>query len=228
MARAASPKGTCRYCGKEITRRGAVRHLEACPERRAVVEAAAQGKGGAETLYHLRVRDAWSGEYWLDLEVRGASTLAALDSYLRRIWLECCGHMSRFSIGGWGGREIGKSRKINAAFEGGAELTHIYDFGTESVTRIQPVGTRRGTPTTRSHPIALMARNSMPEAGCAECERPAAWLCRECMYEEDATPTLCDDHARTHPHDEYGDPVPLVNSPRVGMCGYEGPAEPPY
>ena len=29
-------------------------------------------------------------------------------------------------------------------------------------------------------------------------------------------------------HDEYGDPMPLVNSPRTGMCAYDGPAEPPY
>ena len=26
----------------------------------------------------------------------------------------------------------------------------------------------------------------------------------------------------------YGDPISLVNSPRLGMCGYDGPAEPPY
>ena len=27
-----------------------------------------------------------------------------------------------------------------------------------------------------------------------------------------------------HPHDQYGEPIPLVNSPRLGMCGYDGPA----
>jgi hypothetical protein len=31
-----------------------------------------------------------------------------------------------------------------------------------------------------------------------------------------------------HPHESYGEPTLLVNSPRVGLCGYEGPAEPPY
>jgi hypothetical protein len=50
----------------------------------------------------------------------------------------------------------------------------------------------------------------------------------ECVYEMDEQGTLCDEHARNHPHDNYGEPMPLVNSPRVGMCGYDGPAEPPY
>ena len=54
------------------------------------------------------------------------------------------------------------------------------------------------------------------------------WLCFECMYELDEPGTLCDRHAEEHPHQDYGEPVPLVNSPRVGMCGYSGPAEPPY
>lgn len=48
------------------------------------------------------------------------------------------------------------------------------------------------------------------------------------VYEHELSGFLCDHHAQDHPHDNYGDPMPLVNSPRVGMCGYEGPAEPPY
>lgn len=50
----------------------------------------------------------------------------------------------------------------------------------------------------------------------------------ECVIEEEAQGTLCDAHTRTHPHDDYGEPMPLVNSPRVGMCGDVNPAEPPY
>jgi hypothetical protein len=50
------------------------------------------------------------------------------------------------------------------------------------------------------------------------------------LYEADENGVwfLCDEHVKNHPHDEYGDPLPLVNSPRLGMCGYDGPAEPPY
>ncbi|MFO1372835.1 MAG: hypothetical protein U1F42_10755 [Candidatus Competibacteraceae bacterium] len=203
------------------------KHLSACPQRRAMIEQAESGKGKSETLYHLRVQAAYQSEFWLDLEMRSSAKLKDLDSYLRAIWLECCGHLSQFSIGGWGGEEISQDRKAKAVFNPGVQLTHIYDFGTSSETLVNVVGMREGKPTT-AHPIALMARNLMPEAKCIECDKPAAWLCTECLIEDEVWGTLCDEHARTHPHDNYGEPIPLVNSPRLGMCGYDGPAEPPY
>ena len=118
-------------------------------------------------------------------------------------------------------------RKVDEVFESGIELTHLYDFGTSSETLIKAIEVREGKPTT-SHPIVLMARNKMPELKCEECEETAAWLCNECIYEEDRAGTLCDRHAKKHPHENYGELLAIVNSPRVGMCGYEGPAEPPY
>jgi len=107
------------------------------------------------------------------------------------------------------------------------ELVHLYDFGTTSETRIRVMDVRKGAPTTE-HPLALMARNEMPDIPCMACERQAAWLCVECQRETDDSGQLCDEHVETHPHDAYGEPLPLVNSPRTGMCGYTGPAEPPY
>jgi hypothetical protein len=106
-------------------------------------------------------------------------------------------------------------------------LRHLYDFGTTSETDIKVVDFREGKATTQ-HPIALLARNQMPEAVCQECGQPAAWLCMECIYEQSKPGFLCADHVEDHPHDNYGEPLPLVNSPRLGMCGYDGPAEPPY
>jgi hypothetical protein len=106
-------------------------------------------------------------------------------------------------------------------------LVHIYDFGTSSETIVRVVGVRTGQPLT-AKPIFLMARNNPPEAACIECGQPAAWLCMECVIEDDVWGVLCEQHAETHPHDNYGEPSPLVNSPRLGMCGYDGPADPPY
>jgi len=202
-------------------------HLLTCPQRQRLITEAERTKRGSETLYHLRVQDAHRSEFWLDLEMRGSATLKDLDHYLRAIWLECCGHMSQFSIGGWGAPEIPKKRCVDEVFKPRLTLTHIYDFGTSSETLIKVVGMRAGKPTT-PHPIALMARNLQPEAQCIECKKPAAWLCIECVVEDEVWGTLCAKHAKTHPHEGYGEPVPLVNSPRLGMCGYEGPAEPPY
>jgi hypothetical protein len=227
MPRRPENPGTCAYCGETITKRGVAKHLEKCAKRQEALLAAKTASRREVTLWHLRVQDAYAKDFWLNLEMSGSASLDKLDSYLRSIWLECCGHMSQFTIGGWTGIEIAGSRKADAVFEDGLVLRHLYDFGTTSETDIKVVGSRRGKATTR-HPIALLARNRMPEALCIECGQPAEWICIECLYEEESSGYLCDEHAEEHPHDDYGEPMPVYNSPRVGMCGYVGPAEPPY
>jgi hypothetical protein len=229
MPRRPENPGTCAYCGEIITKRGVVKHLDKCPKRRETLSVAEASSRPVETFWHLRVQDAFDKDFWLDLEMVGSASLDKLDQYLRAIWLECCGHLSKFTIGGWGGQDIGKARKANAIFEPGLVLRHLYDFGTTSETDIKVVGFREGKVTTK-HPIALLARNQMPEMLCMVCDQPAGWLCLECLYEaeEPGMWFLCDEHVKDHLHDEYGDPIALVNSPRLGMCGYDGPAESPY
>jgi len=161
------------------------------------------------------------------MEMAGSASLDKLNKYLRVICLECCGHLSKFTIGGWGGMDVGKALKANSTFEPGLVLRHLYDFGATSETDIKVVGFREGNATTK-HPIALLARNLMPEAACQECGLTLKWLCIECLYEEDKNGYLCNEHMEENPHDNYGEPIPLLNSPRTGTCGYEGPAEPPY
>jgi hypothetical protein len=211
----------------EIAKSAAPKHLAGCPKRQAVIARVAGKSGAPERLFHLRVRDAFNSMFWLELEMRGSSTLRDLDYYLRAIWLECCGHMSQFSVRGWAGDEIPMSRRIHDLLLPGVELTHIYDFGTSSETLVKSVAVREGKPTTK-RPIALMVRNLMPAQACIECGQPATQLCMECLIEAEQWGVLCDQHARDHPHDNYGEPLPLVNSPRLGLCGYDGPAEPPY
>lgn len=227
MSRGKQSKARCTYCGQGFVKGRMAKHLSSCPQRQEAISKAERKNVRSEKLYYLRVQDAWASPFWLDLEANGSATLKDVDSYLRAIWLECCGHLSRFSVGGWGGDEIDMSRRVEQVFGSSVELTHIYDFGTSSETLIKAIEIRTGKPTTR-HPIALMARNEMPDMKCEECDESASWLCNECIYDEEKAGTLCDRHVKTHPHESYGEPLPIVNSPRVGMCGYEGPAEPPY
>ena len=227
MSRKKQSRGVCFYCDAEFAKGGMIRHLSSCPKRQETITLANHKAGKVETLYHLRVQDAWDGDFWLNLEMRDTATLEQLDRYLRAIWLECCGHLSRFSYGGWGSDDISKKRKAGVIFKPGVELVHQYDFGTTSETLIKVMDSRQGKPTTK-HPITLMARNSIPEWKCVECDQPATFLCFECLVEDDVFGTLCDQHAETHHHVNYDEPMPLVNSPRLGMCGYEGPADPPY
>jgi hypothetical protein len=229
MPRRPETRGSCAYCGEVITRRSVAKHLEKCPQRQETLQDTEFSSRPVETLWHLRVQDAYDKDFWFDLEMRGAATLAKLDDYLRAIWLECCDHLSMFTIGGWQGDEISESRKADAIFAPGLMLRHLYDFGTTSETDIKVMGFRKGKATTK-HPIALLARNLPPAALCQECDQPAAWFCPECLYEaeEPGAWFLCDEHVKDHPHNEYDEAIAIVNSPRLGMCGYDGPAEPPY
>lgn len=227
MPRSKQTKGICAFCGAEIGKGTVAKHLARCETRRALLAQIENESRAAETLYHLRVQAMGQNEFWLDVEARGESKLKDLDRYLRGIWLECCGHLSRFSIGGWSGNEIPMSRQVQQIFREGTALVHIYDFGTSSETMVKFVATRRGKPT-NTRPLALLARNVMPEAKCIECDAAALWLCNECLIEDQVWGVLCQAHVQTHPHDNYGKPVRLVNSPRLGLCGYDGPAEPPY
>ena len=227
MTRKKQTRGRCAYCQREMTRGGMSRHLPECAARQQAIATAESGKGRTQPLYHLQVQEAWGGEYWLHLEMNGLARLEQLDNYLRAIWLECCGHLSAFYQDKRYGDEVAMTKTAETALRPDMQLVHIYDFGTSSETVIKVVGMRKGKPTT-PYPIALMARNDTPEAACMECGKPATRQCIECLYETEDSGELCDEHAEEHPHDNYGEPVPLVNSPRMGMCGYDGPAEPPY
>ena len=227
MARKQQSRGACGFCGKEMTRGGILKHLATCAARAHAIAEAGDRPGPIEPIYHLQVRDAWGGEYWLNLEMPGSAKLKDLDDYLRAIWLECCGHMSSFSVGRWTD-EIPMTTRIASAFTVGTELTHIYDFGTSSETLVKAVDVRKGKPLT-ARPIYLMVRNRLPEMECMECDQPAKELCMQCVIEDETSGLLCAKHLKPHlkKHDEYGS-LPVVNSPRMGMCGYDGPANPPY
>jgi hypothetical protein len=227
MPRGQQSRGTCAFCGYETTKGSMSKHLASCPQRQARSGSTATKKQSPQPLFHLRAQDAYNSDFWLDLEVSGSAQLKAIDSYLRAIWLECCGHLSEFTAGGWGGTKFAKTRLVQDVFGRTPVVTHIYDFGTSSETQLKMMGQREGAPLTK-HPITLLARNQMPEAVCIECGKPATFFCMECMIENDSPGMLCTQHAENHPHEDYGEPIALVNSPRLGMCGYTGPADPPY
>lgn len=230
-------RGSCVFCGRELAKGGLSRHLPTCPKRQEAQATADATKRQRQTLYHLQAQDAWGAGYFLHLEMRGKATLKDLDEYLRAIWLECCGHLSSFKIAGvrydntaglWGEGEgpLMGAVKVHSIFQPGLELSYEYDFGTTSELTIKVIAAREGKPLTE-HPIFLMARNKFEPPSCMVCGAPATNLCTQCLYDHaDRSCGLCDEHAEEHEHEEMV--MALVNSPRVGMCGYSGPAEPPY
>src|SRR5262245_6388793 len=86
--------GTCELCDAGVLRGSAAPHIADCAPAHDV------SNGVPELLIQLRVSARGLRLYWLDVEIKADAKLAALDAFLRRVWLECCGHLSVFRIDG--------------------------------------------------------------------------------------------------------------------------------
>ena len=223
-------KGTCHFCQKPFAKGGMSRHLGTCEKRQAAMqEPLGTGRGKVRTtqLFHLQVEGAPNSEYWMHLEMPADASLKVLDTFLRGVWLECCGHMSQFHIEGqvysiypdasFGDRNM--NHKLERVLASGMIFGHEYDFGTTTALKLKVVGEREGQ--VRGRTIQVMARNEPPPIKCAECDKPATDVCSICIWENERVAWVCEDHAEEH---ECGEDMllPVVNSPRVGMCGYAG------
>ena len=77
------------------------RHLASCEQRTPMQgEIGSRQKAKKSKAFHLLVEGYRLPMYWMHLEVASGTTLATLDHFLRATWLECCGHLSAFEIGG--------------------------------------------------------------------------------------------------------------------------------
>jgi len=101
----------------------------------------------------------------------------------------------------------------------GTRFGHTYDFGTSTGLKLRVVSEREGL--IGRGPLRVLSRNDAPVWGCDICDEPANQICTYCIYEKD-NPFYCDAHAEEHGCEEEA-LLPVVNSPRMGMCGYEGP-----
>ena len=240
MTRIQTTKGACAFCGHKMARGAMSKHLATCPERQAQIDKAEATGRKPQTLYQLAVRDKEFTAFWLLLEVNGAAPLADLDTYLRAIWVDCCDHMSFFTIAGTMYRDLiddkftlrgEKSRQtpVGEAFVAGSKPgAYEYDFAAPSKLTLEVVEKREGKPLSR-HPVALLARNVIPDFKCAECGESAKWMCVQCYYERGEEKCyLCAAHGKGHACTLYGGLRKVRNSPRLGRCKYNGPAKPPY
>lgn len=220
-------KGECRLCCKPYSKSGMTRHIQACLKKREASEVKSQKPTSAD-FYHIRVQGyglpgCW---YWMHLQVRTDATLRDLDHFLRDTWLECCGHLSAFTINGkeyvsnpMKGGTKGMKTPLRRVISPGAEFIHEYDFGTTTVLELTTVSRYEAGLEEGGGPIQILARNSPPKIHCSICGKEATQLCVDCIYEEKGW--LCEECASSH---DCGEEMllPVVNSPRVGQCGYCG------
>jgi len=101
----------------------------------------------------------------------------------------------------------------------GMEFHHEYDFGTTTHPSLRVVSEREGRMASKS--IEVLARNDPPLITCEICGEIATLVCAQCIWSDEGW--LCDKCAGEH---KCGEEIllPVVNSPRAGMCGYTGEA----
>lgn len=231
MPRNAS-KGNCELCGKSYRKSGMTRHLQSCLAK------AGGGAGGAGRSIHLLVEDTFRPEYWLHLAVPAAASLLELDACLRHIWLECCFHLSAFTIDRayyaytpfredendstdiFGILSDIERNNMNVALGDvappGKLFHHEYDFGSTTDLALRSLGEIDGD---GGGQIRLLARNDAPAAVCVFCGAPASWAARTGDDWIAMTGGLCE---RCAPRVDLDDRLPILNSPRCGVCGYDG------
>lgn len=191
-------KGTCYICGTELGKTAMKNHI---------LKTHSSGTGQECRL--LRLEGAYNKDYWLYVDIPVDKTLKALDAFLRKIWLECCGHLSEF-------QGAGKSSRIGR-FSEGDQFLHRYDMGDTTETLVTVMGTTWRPP--QREAVRLLSRNMSPQFSCADCGAPAAYICTECQWDS-GNPFYCERCARRHEHEDML--LPVTNSPRMGVCGYTG------
>ena len=220
--------GVCAMCGKRTTKAAMTRHLGSCLAEHE------PSRGKAARLFRMRIEDSYSPIFWMDVEIRANSTLEELDDFLRGEWLECCGHLSAFYVdrdtymvptsGMFGSLGDPDERTMQVELGGilskGSRFQHTYDFGTSTELKLRVVDEREGH--IGSESVRLLSQNEAPVWECEVCDEDASWICTFCMYERQ-NPFYCELHAEDHDCDEPEMLLPVVNSPRMGMCGYTGP-----
>lgn len=207
-------------CSEKVSVRGMEAHVLGHFEKK--------GAAGGAAL----VKAVGGGPYWLYARVGGRAKLSDLDGLLRSVWVECCGHLSSFSDG----RSTYLSMKSGMAdpsektmspnavrvLGDSGGLSYTYDFGTSTELQVGLVGMCSGAG--MKEPVELAARNAEIKYDCGECggKGAAAEICGECAWDGGGAGLLCAACAEKHEHGDEDGYLPVVNSPRMGMCGYTG------
>jgi len=121
-----------------------------------------------------------------------------------------------------GSGEVPMSRKAKDALNKGLALDYEYDFGSTTELTITVMDEY---PVKADQKIVLLSRNEPLPILCAICDKaPATKICQFCIYGEPAW--FCDKCAKKHAKKcddfEEENSLPVVNSPRMGVCAYEG------
>lgn len=214
-------KGKCIYCNEMFSKSGIGRHL-ATHLKKIEKESPYLKKA-----FYVKIPAA---EMFLHLLINESTKLEEVDSFLRQIWLDCCGHLSTFQVKGkqynndWEAGTYGEkmNQQVGKFFKKGIKLTYDYDFGSTTQLQIQVVEEYK---IKVPNGLLLLSRNEPLPIVCHTCEKKTATeICSIHIYE--GACLFCKSCAKKHAKscsdfDDYAS-MPVVNSPRMGVCAYDG------
>jgi hypothetical protein len=216
-------KGQCTYCKETFDQKGMSKHLA------KHLKTMSAEKPSRDKSFHIRVED---GPYFLDLLMDTDAPLDYLDDYLRAIWLECCGHISTM---------MDKSKKYEfnyddddaiigedmsqtakQFFRKGQKIKYEYDMGSTTQLEITVLDEYS---VLAKEGIQLLSRNEPLKLLCELCDKkPAFKICS--IHEWNEPSMFCKTCIPIHKKEceDFADyaAMPMCNSPRMGVCGYEG------
>lgn len=209
--------GICLYCKEELNKNDMEKHILTCNKPTQKIN---------DDIYYLLVEGKYLPEYWLYLKVSSQTTLGELDSFLRDIWLECCGHLSCFIINKVRYAscpdyefvsEEDMDYRIDSILKAGDSFLYEYDYGSTTELKLKVLAVKDGSRGKKV--VDLIARNLPITFKCSNCKRIAEYTCSECSYPEETY--FCEKCGVKH---ECGEEMlmPITNSPRSGVCGYTG------
>ncbi len=155
-------KGTCALCESTFDKSAMTKHLQSCMEKSQIDEKFTKDSSSLLKFFHLLVEGHHLPEYWMHVKVSSHARFEDLDNFLRKIWLECCGHMSAFSIGG---DEVRKGKKFEYVLHPGMELIYEYDFGSTTELMLKVIS--RFKSNIRTGEVEILARNDPPQIKCS-------------------------------------------------------------
>ena len=171
--------GTCYLCGEKFTQADLIKHI-----RKTHIMA-----GDGEACLLLKVEGADNPDYWLLLDMPANCKLSVLDAFLRRIWLECCGHISAFRT-----RHeyvISMNRQIGT-FNANSKIQHDYAPIMTTTLSITVLGV--STRPKQRDKVRLLARNDSFVYTCNDCGQLASltaetfdpdyrriYMCEDCV-----------------------------------------------
>lgn len=216
---------TCSYCKEEVSQKNALDHFLSCQRREQLFEKMKQKL--VNQWFYIRVQ---SSPYWIDVIIPKQSMLDDLDHYLRCIWLECCGHLSHFRIQeleyerfqseDWliEGEELSLGMDINLkkVLDLGSKFSHFYDYGSTTELQLEVLKELQ-FPVKKS--TLLCARNKPPVFECSVCKKTASKICGIFQNHSCEKCVKLSFKNSCCSEDTF---LPLLNSPRTGVCGYDG------